>query len=77
MSEDVSYRTHVLIGVRHDGVMSVIAHWPQVPTLTEVEQEIQGVRHGHTTFMLCTPTAILPAEGSGEDDGRFGFQPRS
>jgi hypothetical protein len=37
MSEEVSYRTHILIGVRPNGVMTVIADWPHVPKQTEVQ----------------------------------------
>jgi hypothetical protein len=70
MSETVSYRTHILIGVRPNGVMTVIADWPYVPKQSEVEQEIEGVRNGYVTFLLCTPTAILPASGGNPAGGR-------
>lgn len=65
MSEDVGYKTHILIGVRSNGVMVVIADWPHVPKQSEVEQEIDGARNGYTAFLLCTPTSILPADGKG------------
>jgi hypothetical protein len=65
MSEDVSYKTHILIGVRSNGVMTVIADWPHLPKQSEVEQEIEGARNGYTAFLLCTPTSILPAGGRG------------
>ena len=65
MSQDVSYKTHILIGVRSNGVMTVIADWPHLPRQSEVEQEIEAARNGYTTFLLCTPTSILPAGGRG------------
>ena len=40
MSGDLSYRTHILIGIRPKGVMTVIAHWPHVP-----KQPICNVAH--------------------------------
>ena len=69
MSEAVSYRTHILIGVRSNGVMAVIADWPHVPKQSEVEQEIDDARNGYATFLLCTPTSILPAGGRGNPAG--------
>jgi hypothetical protein len=65
MSGEISYKTHILIGVRPNGVMTVIADWPHVPKQTEVQQEIDGTRNGYVTFVLCTPTAIMPAGGNG------------
>jgi hypothetical protein len=32
MSAEVTYKTHILIGVRENVVMTVIADWPHVPT---------------------------------------------
>lgn len=61
----IDYKTHILIGVRANGVMTVIADWPHVPRQAEVQQEIAGARDGYTTFVLCTPTSIIPA-GSGD-----------
>ena len=31
MSGEISYKTHILIGVRPNGIMTVIADWPHVP----------------------------------------------
>jgi hypothetical protein len=59
MSEDISYKTHILIGVRSNGVMTVIADWPHVPKQAEVQQEIEAAHDGYATFVLCTPTSIL------------------
>ena len=46
MSEDISYKAHILIGIRSNGVMTVIADWPQVPKQAEVQQEIDAARNG-------------------------------
>jgi hypothetical protein len=70
MSEGVSYKTHILIGVRPNGVMTVIADWPHLPKQSEVEEEIEGARNGYVTFLLCTPTSILAAGGGGNHRGR-------
>ena len=39
MSRELSYKTHILIGVRPQGVMTVIADWPHVPKQADVERE--------------------------------------
>jgi len=65
MSGDVSYKTHILIGVRQNGVMTVIADWPHLPTQADVQKEIKAARDGCATFALCTPTSILLAGGNG------------
>jgi hypothetical protein len=57
----IDYKTHILIGVRANGLMSVICHWPYVPRQAEVEQKIEATREPYASFALCTPTAILPA----------------
>ena len=65
MSSDdqpIDYKTHILIGVRADGVMAVIADWPFVPPQSEVQKAIHGTREPYVTFALCTPTSIMPAE---------------
>jgi hypothetical protein len=54
MSGEISYKTHILIGVRANGVMTVIADWPHVPKQANVEKEIDGARDGHATYVLCT-----------------------
>jgi hypothetical protein len=61
MHRAVDYKTHILIGVRANGVMSVIADWPHVPRQAEVQDEIVAARDGYVTFVLCTPTAVIPA----------------
>jgi hypothetical protein len=66
MSKDdhqpIDYKTHILVGVRAGGVMTVIADWPYVPPQSEVQQEIDCTREPYVTFLLCTPTSIMPAE---------------
>jgi len=64
MSRELSYKTHILIGVRSNGVMTVIADWPRLPKQAEVQGKINEARDGYVTF-ACTPTSILPAGGNG------------
>ena len=61
MERAIDYKTHILIGVRENGVMTVIADWSHVPKQTEVQEEIDTSRNGYVTFLLCTPTSIMPA----------------
>jgi hypothetical protein len=65
----VDYKTHILIGVRANGVMTVIADWPHVPKQADVQKEIDAARDGYVAFVLCTPTAIIPAGGHGDTAG--------
>ena len=76
MSAEVTYKTHILIGVREDGVMTVIADWPHVPKQSEVQDRIKGARNGYRAFALCTPTSIMPAEGNGGHSARRGWYGR-
>ena len=57
----VDYKTHILIGVRANGVMTVIADWPHVPKQAEVQKEIDGANNGYVTFVLCMLTSIIAA----------------
>jgi hypothetical protein len=43
MSGEVSYKTHILIGVRSNGIIIVIADWPHVPKQAEVQKEINAL----------------------------------
>ena len=70
MSAEITYKTHILVGVRPNGVMAVIADWPHVPKQAEVLEEIRQARDGYTTFALCTPTSIMSAVGNGGHSGR-------
>jgi hypothetical protein len=69
----IDYKTHILIGVRANGVMTVIADWPHVPKQTEVQKEIDDARDGYATFVLCTPTSIIPAGGHRDVAGNRSF----
>ena len=64
MTGDISYKTHILVGVRPSG-MKVLADWPHVPKQTDVQKEINAAVNGYVTFMLCSPTSIMPAIGDG------------
>jgi hypothetical protein len=66
MSGEISYKTHILVGVRSNGVMTVISDWPHLPKQSDVEKAIDAPRDGYATFALCTPTSILPAGGNGK-----------
>ena len=45
--QPVDYKIHILIGVRPNGIMNVIAEWPSVPRQAEVQEQIDvGVRGG-------------------------------
>ena len=70
MSAEVTYKTHILVGVRPNGVMAVIADWPYVPKLAEVQKEIDATSNGYVAFALCTPTSIMAANGNGGHSGR-------
>jgi hypothetical protein len=65
----IDYKTHILIGARANGDMIVIADWPHLPRQIEVQNEIDTARDGYTTFLLCTPTSILSANGNGHVRG--------
>ena len=61
MNRAVDYKMHILIGVRDNGVMTVIADWPHVPKQAEVQSKIDACRNGYVAYVLCTPTSIMPA----------------
>jgi hypothetical protein len=71
----VDYKTHILIGVRADGVMKVICDWPHVPTQADVQEEMNAARDGYVACALCTPTSIIPVDddASGDAKGRSRF----
>ncbi len=63
MSGEVSYKTHILVGARANGEMTVIADWPHLPKQADVQKEIDGARDGYVIFALCTPTSIMHPGG--------------
>ena len=72
----IDYRTHILVGVRADGVMTIIEDWPHVPTQADVQEAIDGARGTFANFALCTPTSVLPGKRGVEEKrmpSRFGF----
>jgi hypothetical protein len=64
-SETFDYRCHILIGCASAGNMTVICHWLHLPRQAEVEQAMNAQK-GYVTFLLCTPTSILPVKRNGE-----------
>jgi hypothetical protein len=72
-SRTIDYKTHILVAVRADGGMTVICHWPYVPSQAEVQEQIDAARNGYVTFALCTPTSVMPASG----DASVPNRPRS
>ena len=65
----IDYKTHILVGVRANGLITVIANWPHVPKQAEVQKKIDEARDGYTTFALCTPTSITPASNESAAGG--------
>lgn len=63
----IDYKTHILIGVRANGVMTVIADWPHLPKQADVQKEIDSAHNGYITFVLCTPTSIIAVGTDGGD----------
>ena len=57
--QPIDYKTHILIGVRPNGVMTVIADWANVPRQAEVQEQIDVTRENYSTFVLATPTSIM------------------
>jgi hypothetical protein len=72
MSAAIDYKTHILIGVRANGIMTVLRDWPNLPTQSEVQDEIDAAAEPYVTFALCTPTSILPAGGNGNSARKTG-----
>jgi hypothetical protein len=66
---ELTYKSHILIGVRENAVMTVIADWPHLPKQSEVEDRINDTRNDYSAFVLCTPTSIMPAGGNGTHAG--------
>lgn len=60
----IDYATHILIGVKKTGEMTVLARWPRVPRQADVDSQIQSASEPYTSFVLCTPTSIMGAPGA-------------
>lgn len=71
----VDYKTHILIGVRASGSMTVLRHWSHVPRQSEVQRKIATTHESYDTYVLCTPTSVMPAQ-SGDAGGSTGKSPR-
>jgi hypothetical protein len=72
MSGEISYKTHILVGLRPNGVMTVIRDWSYVPKQSEVQAEIDAAKNGYVQFALCTPTSVLSAGGNGTSSTGYG-----
>ena len=75
-TQQVDYKTHILIGRTSAGDMTVIGEWPHVPRQAEVQKKIDGARQRYAMYLLCTPTSIMAADGNGSN-GRRGLGPSS
>ena len=58
----VDYKTHMLIGVRPNGIMTVLADWPYVPRQAEVQEQIDVTPESYDAFVLATPWAFAANE---------------
>ncbi len=77
--QQLGYKTHILIGARSSGSMSIICHWHYLPRQAEVQSKIAGTHESYDAFLLCTPTSIMPVQqddgGPGRKSSRpFGFR---
>ena len=73
----IDYKTHILIGVRTNGIMAVIGTWPYVPPQAAVQKMMDDTPEPYVMFALCTPTSILPVDrnaprGTKRVPSRFG-----
>ena len=68
--QSIDYKTHILIGVRPNGVITVIADWPHVPRQAEVQEQIDVTPENYETFVLCTPTSIMPGNYRASSGGK-------
>ena len=58
--QPIDYKTHALIGVRPNRIMTVIAEWPYVPRQAEVQEQIDVTPENYDAFVLARRTSILP-----------------
>jgi hypothetical protein len=63
--QPIDYKTHILVVHAAGGKMAVIHHWPHVPRQDEVHQKIDAECSTYATFLLCTPTSVMPARSNG------------
>ena len=57
MSETaIDYTTHILIGVKKSGEMTVLAQWPRVPRQADVD-------HGSPRGIATAPAVVLAVRG--------------
>src|SRR3954466_16049655 len=47
----VDYKTHMLLGVRPNGIMTVLADWPYVPRQAEVQEQIDVTPESYGAFV--------------------------
>jgi hypothetical protein len=56
----------------------MIYYWPHVPRQDEVQQKIDAGCSTYATFLLCTPTFIMPIANNGgpkpRSSRRLGFR---
>jgi hypothetical protein len=64
MNERIDYSTHILIGIKKSGDMTVVAQWPRVPRQADVDAKIRSAGETYGSFVLCTPTSIITGPGS-------------
>jgi hypothetical protein len=73
--KQIDYKTHILIGVRGSGVMTVICHWHYLPRQTEVQHKIATTHESYDVFLLCTPTSIMAAQSDNGGSSRKSSRP--
>ena len=73
--QQIDYKTHILIGARDSGSMAVICHWHYLPRQAEVQHKIAATHESFDTFLLCTPTSIMPAHGGNGGSSRKSSRP--
>jgi hypothetical protein len=73
--QKVDYKTHILIGVRPNGIMTVIADWPNVPRQAEVQEQIDVTRENYGTFVLATPTSIMSGNNQASSGANWTSRP--
>src|SRR2546421_9166966 len=71
MSAEVTYRTHILIGGRPNGVMTVIADWGHLPKREDVQKEIDAA-----SCLFAALYERIPTAGIERGTGALAHQPR-